>query len=211
MGKACLLFYMVMGHYQASATQQTATSHAAASIWPTELCAVERQAEGERKSPASPEVIARAAWFLGLWFLVSGFHLADVPAAFVSVAAATWASLRLLPPASGRSSVTASAALALRFLQQSIIAGADVAWRALDPRMPLRPGLVTYDLRLPLGPARSAFLTLMSLLPGSLPTWQEDGGKITIHCLDVSRPVAAQMAEEEELFIRALGGDPNND
>ena len=114
-------------------------------------------------------------------------------------------------PASGRSSVTALAALALRFLHQSIIAGVDVAWRALDPRMPLRPGLVTYDVRLPPGPARSAFLTLMSLLPGSLPAWQEDDGRITIHCLDVGQPVAAQMAEEEKLFIRALGVDPNND
>lgn len=173
---------------------------------------MERQAEEVRKNgSASPAVIARGAWFLGLWFLVSGFHLADVPAAFVSVAAATWASLRLLPPASGRSSVTALAALALRFLHQSIVAGVDVAWRALDPRMPLRPGLVTYDVRLPPGPARSAFLTFMSLLPGSLPAWQEDDGRITIHCLDVGQPVAAQMAEEEKLFIRALGVDPNND
>ncbi len=172
---------------------------------------MERQAEGERKSAASPAVAARAAWFLGLWFLVSGFHLADVPAAFVSVAAATWASLRLLPPASGQASVTALAAFALRFFQQSIIAGIDVALRALDPRMPLRPGLVTYDARLPPGPARSAFLTLMSLLPGSLPAWQENGNKITIHCLDVSRPLAAQLAEEETLFIRALGVNPNDD
>jgi multicomponent Na+:H+ antiporter subunit E len=51
----------------------------------------------------------------------------------------------------------------------------------------------------------------MGLLPGSLPAWQDGDGKIIIHCLDVNQPVAAQMAEEEKLFVRALGIDPNND
>jgi len=110
-----------------------------------------------------------------------------------------------------RPSVTALSALAFRFFRQSIIAGGDVAWRALDPRMPLRPGLVTYTTGLPPGPARNVFLTLMSLLPGSLPAWQGAGGEITVHCLDVGQPVAAQMAEEETRLVRALGISPNDD
>ncbi len=77
--------------------------------------------------------------------------------------------------------------------------------------MPLQPGLVTYEVRLPPGPVRNAFLTLMSLLPGSLPAWREAGGQITIHCLDVGQPVAVQMAEEEKLFVRALGISSNDD
>jgi multicomponent Na+:H+ antiporter subunit E len=149
-------------------------------------------------------------WFSVLWFALSGFHFADLPAAVIAVVAATWTSLRLLP-GGARPSGIALAQLPLRFLRQSIIAGFDVARRALDPRMPLRPGLVTCDARLPPGPARNAFLTLMSLLPGSMPAWQDDNGKITVHCLDVSQPVAAQMAEEEGLFTRALGVDPKND
>ncbi len=155
--------------------------------------------------------IARAAWFVALWFALSGPHLADIPAAIIGVAAATWASLLLLPPGNARPSVIALLALALRFLTQSIIAGIDVARRALDPRMPLRPGLVTYEPGLPPGPTRSAFLTLMSLLPGSMPAWQDEAGRITIHCLDVGQPVAAQMAREEKLFVRALGVNSNDD
>ncbi len=119
--------------------------------------------------------------------------------------------MRLLPPGHARPSALALGQLALRFARQSLAAGLDVAWRALDPRMRLRPGFVTYETRLPQGPARSAFLTLMSLLPGSLPAWQDDGGKIVIHCLDVDQPVAAQMAEEEKLFVRALGVGPPDD
>ena len=172
---------------------------------------MERQDEHDAADSIWRIAAARAAWFAALWFALSGFHLADVPAAIIAVAAAAWTSLRLLPPGGARPSATALCALAFRFFRQSLIAGVDVAWRALDPRMPLRPGLVTYGVRLPPGPARNAFLTLMSLLPGSLPALQEDGGKIAIHCLDAAQPVAAQMAEEEKLFIRALGIDRNND
>jgi len=171
---------------------------------------VERQAQGDTAHSVWRSAVTRSAWFIALWFALSGFHLADLPAAVIAIAAATWASLRLLPPGSLRPSVTALSALALRFLRQSIIAGADVAWRALDPRLPLRPGLVTYDTGLPPGPARNAFLTLMSLLPGSLPAWHDDSGKITIHCLDISQPVAVEMAEEEKRFVRALGISSND-
>ncbi len=166
---------------------------------------MERQAARDTADPVWRAVVARAAWLLGLWFVLIGFRLSDLPAAAVALVAASWASIRLLPPGKMRPSITALAALGLRFAKQSIVAGIDVAWRALDPRLPLRPGFVTYDVRLPPGPARNAFLTLMSLLPGSLPAWQNDDGKIIIHCLDAGQPVAAQMAEEEKLFVRAFG------
>ena len=172
---------------------------------------MERKVERDTAGRAWRIAVTRSAWFSAFWFALSGFHLPDFPAAVVAVSAATWVSLRLVPPGSLRPSVTALSALALRFFRQSIIAGGDVAWRALDPRMPLRPGLVTYTTGLPPGPARNAFLTLMSLLPGSLPAWQDAGGKITIHCLDVGQPVAAQMAEEEMRLVRALGIRPNDD
>ncbi len=160
---------------------------------------------GDSKGQAWRAAAARAVWFIALWFALSGFHLADLPAVIIAVGAATWTSLRLLPPGHARPSALSLGELALRFARQSLAAGVDVAWRALDPRLRLRPGFITYEARLPQGPARSAFLTLMSLLPGSLPAWQHEDGKITIHCLDVDQPVAAQMAEEEALFVRALG------
>jgi multicomponent Na+:H+ antiporter subunit E len=94
---------------------------------------------------------------------------------------------------------------ALRFLRQSVTAGVDVAWRALDPRMPLQPGFITYRPQLPAGRTLNAFYTVSSLLPGTLPSGTDASGGDAIHCLDVTQPVARQLAEEEALFAEALG------
>jgi multicomponent Na+:H+ antiporter subunit E len=62
-------------------------------------------------------------------------------------------------------------------------------------------------LRLPPGSERSAFCALSSLMPGTLPTGNNEQGALLLHCLDVSQPVAANLAVEEQRFIRAVGGD----
>ena len=149
----------------------------------------------------------RAAIFLGLWLMVSGPSLADLPVGLAAVAAATWLSLRLLPAGKSRPRPIFLAALALRFVRQSVVSGTDVAWRALDPNLSLRPGFVAYPLRLPPGGARSAFCALSSLLPGTLPTGIDEHGALLVHCLDVDQPVAANLTEEETLFMRVLGHD----
>lgn len=86
----------------------------------------------------------RAGWrlpaFLGLWLILFGADPAGLPVGIAAAIAATWTSLHLLPPGGSRSSPKAVARLALRFLYQSVVAGIDVALRALDPRLPLRPG-----------------------------------------------------------------------
>jgi multicomponent Na+:H+ antiporter subunit E len=147
----------------------------------------------------------RAAAFLAFWLiLIGGPDPADRPAGIVAIVVATWASLRLLPPGGARVSPAALIGLALRFVRQSFVAGVDVAWRALDPRLPLRPGFVVYPARLPPGPALDAFCTLTSLAPGTLPAGTTESGAIVIHCLDVDQPVAAHLATDEQLFTRAL-------
>jgi multicomponent Na+:H+ antiporter subunit E len=120
--------------------------------------------------------ISRAAGLFGLWLVLSGVHVADLPAAAVAVGTATWASLRLLPPGPWRLRPIALAGLVLRFLRQSVVAGVDVAWRALDPRLPVRPGLVVYSMRTAPGSAHSTFRTLASLVPGTVPVGRVDGG-----------------------------------
>jgi len=140
--------------------------------------------------------IARAIWFLVLWLALAGANPTDLVAGAASVVAATWTSLHLLPPDGSRRSPTAIARLALRFLCESVVAGVDVARRALDPRLPLRPGFVTYPVRFPPGRARNAFTILTSLLPGTVPAG-EDKGRLMYHCLDVAHPVASQLAAEE--------------
>jgi multicomponent Na+:H+ antiporter subunit E len=156
-------------------------------------------------------IVWRVAAFVALWLiLVGGPDPADRPAGIVAIAAATWASLRLLPPGRARFSPMAACRLVLRFLRQSIVAGADVAWRALDPRLPLRPGFVNYRAQLPPGPALNAFCALTSLAPGTLPAGRDDSGAIVVHCLDVGQAVASHLAADEALFTRALGQGRND-
>jgi multicomponent Na+:H+ antiporter subunit E len=147
----------------------------------------------------------RALGFLALWAMLSGGDPADLPAGIVATLAAAWASIRLLPPGTGRLRPVSLIRFALRFLGQSAVAGIDVARRALDPRLPLRPGFVIYRTGLPEGPARHTFTSLMSLLPGTVPVGTDESGGLLIHCLDVGQPVAAQLAAEEAVFGRAIG------
>jgi multicomponent Na+:H+ antiporter subunit E len=147
----------------------------------------------------------RGAAFLALWAVLIGLDPVDLAAGVVAAACAAWASLRLLPPGARWPRPAALATLAARFLWQSIVAGWDVARRALDPRLPIKPGFVAYPVRLPPGAARGAFASLSSLLPGTVPCGEDDGA-IVYHCLDVDQPVAAQLAAEEALLTRALGG-----
>jgi multicomponent Na+:H+ antiporter subunit E len=145
----------------------------------------------------------RALGFLVLWVVVTGGNPADLVAGAVAVLAASWASLHLLRPGRSRVRPAVLTRFVLRFLCQSVVAGVDVARRALDPRLRVSPGFVLYPVRLPPGPGRNTFTALMSLLPGTVPTGSAEGG-LLIHCLDVGQPVAAQLAEEEALFARVV-------
>jgi multicomponent Na+:H+ antiporter subunit E len=145
----------------------------------------------------------RAALFFGFWLAISGWKAADLPVGLTAAAAATWASLALMPPTGGRPRPGALGALALHFLRGSALAGFDVARRALARDLDLNPGFVTAPLRLQQGAARNAFCALASLAPGSLPV-EIDGDTLLIHCLDVAQPVAQNLTAQETLFMRTL-------
>ena len=149
----------------------------------------------------------RAALFLIFWLMISGWAPADLPVGLAAVAAATWVSFSLLPPKRLRLRLVPLATLAASFLRQSVVSGTDVAWRALNPSLKLKPGFVACPLRLPEGGERSAFCALSSLMPGTLPTGANDEDELLVHCLDVGQPVAANLEAEERLFIRAIGFD----
>ncbi len=159
----------------------------------------------------APSVLLRAAGFLGLWLVLFGAAPAGLPVGLAAAVAATWASLFLLPPGAARARPGASARLVLRFTWRSVVAGVDVARRALDPRLPLQPGFVTCPVTLAAGPARQAFRLLSSLQPGTLPIGPDEDGMLTVHCLDTTQPVAAQMAHEEALLAQALGTGAGDD
>src|SRR5262249_6137787 len=154
--------------------------------------------------------LVRGSGFLAFWVVLIGADAGHVAVGLVTAAAATVASLRLLPPGAIHLRLVALPALALRFAWQSVVAGWDVARRALDPRLPVRPGFTTYPVGFARGPVRNVFTTLTSLLPGSVPAG-EDGDTLLYHCLDVEQPVVAQLAAEEAVLSRALRASSDDD
>ena len=159
---------------------------------------------------AARVALGRAVLFFIFWLMIAGFDPADLAIGLAAAALATWASLRLLPPARTRLRPWALAGFVLHFLGQSVRSGLQVAWLAFRPSMPIRPGLVPYRTNLS-GSTLSAFCAISSLLPGTLPTGSDEQGELLIHCLDVGQPVAADLAREEALFSRVLADVPGHD
>lgn len=139
--------------------------------------------------------IARAAIFAMLWWMLTG---GDAPSWIVGgpvVLVATALSLSLRPEQSWRWRLAGVLPMGWFFLRQSLRGGFDVARRALHPRLPLNPGVLRFNTRLPAGSARLFFIGLISLLPGTLVLGIEEA-VLEIHALAVG-PSA-------ELGLRAL-------
>jgi len=147
---------------------------------------------------------ARFLGLIALWIvLIRSVQPADLVVGALTAVVATRVSLHLLAPEAGRVKFTALAMLLPRFLWQSVLAGIDVARRALAPRMPLSTGFVTYRTNLPRGQVRNAFATITSLLPGTVPAEDSEAG-IAYHCLDIAQPVAEQLAADERKYAKAF-------
>lgn len=89
-----------------------------------------------------------------------------------------------------------------RFLWRSLLGGIDVAWRALHPRMPLRPGWVAVPTRLPAGALRVTIGGEFSLMPGTLVAGSR-GDELVVHLLDTSSPVEGDVSAEEGRLLKA--------
>jgi multicomponent Na+:H+ antiporter subunit E len=165
-------------------------------------------ARGEASGPASGATarvtLCRGAGFLALWVVLIGASPSDLVVGVLVSVAATWTSLALLPSWPHRVRLTAVLLLVPRFLWKSVVAGWDVARRALDPRLPLHTGFVSYQAQFR-GSARNAFASYTSLLPGTLSV-EDDGETLLYHCLDIEQPVAADLASEETALVQVIGG-----
>jgi len=148
--------------------------------------------------------LTRFGLFALLWLvLMPSLLWYDLLIGLLAVLAATWVSLRLLPPTQGSIGLLALLMLMPRLVWQSVMAGWEVAWRAFHPKMPLAPGFITYPTALEPGLARNTFATLTSLLPGSLACEHTEEG-IVYHVLDIHQAHLEQLASEESRLAGVL-------
>lgn len=147
----------------------------------------------------------RSLFFFCLWTVVSGLSAADAALGVVTALGAAWASVLLLPCWPRWMQPIAWLKLLARIPAQALRSGAEVARRALDPALPLRPGFTPYATALPEGTATNAFAALAALQPGSVPIRSARPGAFEIHCLDVEAPIAETLAREEARLREALG------
>jgi len=153
-------------------------------------------------------MILRFLCYLAIWMVMAGAGAGDILPGLAAAGLATWCSLVLLPPLRGPGGGVRPLRLVrllLWFVWVSVLAGLNIARRAFSPALRLEPGWLVYSSRLPPGVPRNLFMSMASLLPGTLCTGTDQSGALIFHCLDVGQPVAQQLADEEARLIAALG------
>ena len=170
------------------------------------------QANDSSNRPKLPvlSTVFRFFGFMGLWVVMNGADPLGLLIGGVASAGVTWLSLRLIPGSSGRIHWVPLIVQTFHFFWNSVVAGVDVALRAFYPKVRVNPGYVICSCRIPEGTSRDMFLAISSLVPGSLPAGVENG-RVILHCLDINQPVADQMAENEERFMKVSGGEIKHD
>ena len=146
--------------------------------------------------------------FLGIWCIFDGVKPIGLVAGLITAGLVTWSSLKLFPASATRFRVLPLLALALHFMGSSIVAALEVAKYAFRRQPGLHPGFVTYDCGIPAGTKRDLYLSMVSLMPGSLPVGVDENSRVTMHCLDIDQPIVEQMADNEARLIRTWEESP---
>lgn len=167
------------------------------------------------RGPAAPAApvkgwtgwLRRLLLFTLLWWVLSGGDAGGWVIGAPFILLGSWLSLQLWTeyPLSPRG--------LLRFFPwfavQSLAGAADVARRALHPRMPLEPGIVRHRLKLQGAVCRVSVANVVSMLPGTLSADLVDD-ELVIHTLDTSRDMH-EMVNDIEPRIAAVFGLPWKD
>jgi multicomponent Na+:H+ antiporter subunit E len=96
------------------------------------------------------------------------------------------------------------------FFKMSVASGIDVLRRAFHPRLPMRPGLVTYEVSLASPVDRIVLSCIVTLLPGTLSVGLEDR-RLTVHVLDRKSPVLQEIRFIEGLIAGMHGSITRKD
>ena len=161
----------------------------------------------------------RSLWIRGLqrglilatvWWVLTDGHADSWAMGLPAIAVGVFIGLALPAPGQSRWKIRAALGFIPVFLWQSVLGGVDVARRALHPRMPLQPGLITYDLSLEHESARVFLVNTISLLPGTLSVHLE-GSRLTLQALDTTLPNVEEIRHMEDRVAGIFGIVPKED
>jgi multicomponent Na+:H+ antiporter subunit E len=150
-------------------------------------------------------LLLRASFFVLLWWALTGGPVASWKVGIPVVLAATAMSSLMLPSLSW--SLKGLVSFAAFFVWQSLRGGADVALRAIDPRLPIAPKLIEFPLRLPPGLPRVMFVNIASLLPGTLSA-DLIGNVLKVHVLDGDSDHRAELETLERRVLQMTRAFP---
>jgi len=147
-------------------------------------------------------VASRGLLFSLLWWMLTDGNAASWWIGLPAVSLSAIASIALLPPFP----------LVWRelfkfipiFLWRSLQGGADVAWRAFYPGMPIAPAVIDYPIRLPPGLPQVMLANIVSLLPGTLSATL-DGQELKVHVLDSRGEFMTELKALEHRVARMCG------
>lgn len=153
--------------------------------------------------PSDPFILfKRFALLLVFWIVLTRASVDGLPFGLAAAAGGAVLGQRL---AQGRSRIRLSRLpmLAPGFVYRSLIGGLDVAWRAFHPKLPIRPGWLTYRSAMPEGAPRVVLSGEVTLMPGSLVAGSRRG-ELLVHALDTGMPIARTIRVEEERLGSAV-------
>lgn len=152
-----------------------------------------RGSAGQRRRFSVARFTAHTLGFAALWAILSegkGWAV-GVPVVFIATAASS-----LVTPAS-RWSLAGLVRFLPYFVWNSLRGGVDVAARALNPRLPIDPAIVHYEIRLDSTEARVLMADTVTLLPGTL-TADLKGNVLLVHVLNASGPFMDMLGTLEQ-------------
>jgi multicomponent Na+:H+ antiporter subunit E len=156
----------------------------------------------------TPRVLAASAAVFAFWLVISA-SLAPAElllGAALSLLLGWWSARFLWSGQAPRVSARQLLAL-LRYLflfgGQVFLAAVHVARVVVDPRLPIRPKLITCRTELRREISRVAFAHSVSLTPGTL-TVDMDGGTFLVHCLDEASATSILSGELERRVARVF-------
>jgi multicomponent Na+:H+ antiporter subunit E len=142
----------------------------------------------------------RALLFSALaWVLAEGEVHAPIVIVCGALTAAA-ASLALQPARMRPMRAVPALRLGAYFFYESVVGAIDVARRAFAPALPLKPGLLRFELGTTGFPA-VLFTWLVSLMPGTAAA-KLRGSVLTVHALDVTMQVESKLRQLER-HVRA--------